>query len=168
VDQQQIAMKLALDALAIPLRLESFDDRLILQKATYLAQAAGVRLGYWFQWYLRGPYCPSLTRDAFTLLSELASDPEAVREYSLDAESVKRLRELRGLLDRIPQAEQARKLELLASVHFLLESRTGTERSPAALQEVLKRYAKNFSVSEIEQAVQELTRHGLCEADSRR
>lgn len=71
MDRQQIGFKLALEQLSLPARLSSFDDSLILQKAVYLAQAAGVDLGYFFHWYLRGPYSSALTRDAFSMVSEI-------------------------------------------------------------------------------------------------
>jgi uncharacterized protein YwgA len=55
MDRQQIGLKLTLDALSLPARLDTFADRLVVQKAIYLAQVAGVQLGYHFHWYLRGP-----------------------------------------------------------------------------------------------------------------
>ena len=62
MDRQQIALKLAVDGLELPFEINSFEDRLILQKAVYLAQAGGVNLGYYYQWYLLGHFCLSLTR----------------------------------------------------------------------------------------------------------
>ena len=63
MDRQQIGVKLAIDGLKLPFVIDTFMDRLIMQKAVYLAQAAGVNLGYYYHWYLHGPYSPSLTRD---------------------------------------------------------------------------------------------------------
>ncbi|MEE0537195.1 MAG: hypothetical protein UC749_01935 [Ruminococcus sp.] len=40
---------------------ESFDDRLISQKKIYILQSLGTNLGYEYNWYIRGPYSPSLT-----------------------------------------------------------------------------------------------------------
>jgi uncharacterized protein YwgA len=48
-------------------KLQTFGDRLILQKTVYLLQAFGIYLGYQFNWYLRGPYSPHLAKDAFSL-----------------------------------------------------------------------------------------------------
>jgi hypothetical protein len=45
MDRQQIALKLAADGLGLHFKIGSFQDRLILQKAIYLVQAAGVHLG---------------------------------------------------------------------------------------------------------------------------
>src|SRR5437762_1233304 len=98
MDRQQIATKLALDALGLPIRLNSFDDRLILQKSVYLAQAAGIQLGYHFQWYLRGPYSPMLTKDAFAIDAEASRQATSSQEWKLDEESSKRLEALKPLI----------------------------------------------------------------------
>lgn len=47
--------------------IQEFDDRLKLQKYFYLIQAHGINLGYVFSLYLRGPYCPELTKTAFMI-----------------------------------------------------------------------------------------------------
>ena len=63
MDRQQIGVKLTIDGLKLPFKVDSFEDRLIMQKAVYLAQAGGVNLGYYYHWYLYGPYSPSLHSD---------------------------------------------------------------------------------------------------------
>jgi hypothetical protein len=65
MNRRQIALKLVLDALGIAPTMDSFDQRLALQKTIYLAQQMGVSLGYQFSWYRRGPYSADLTADAF-------------------------------------------------------------------------------------------------------
>src|SRR5437868_1685552 len=122
MDRQQIGLKLTLEALDLPARLESFSDRLILQKAVYLAQAAGVLLGYHYNWYLRGPYSPSLTRDAFAVVAEINQDVNDAQGWNLDSASLQRLGKLREMMERITPNELPAQLELLASVHFLLQS----------------------------------------------
>lgn len=56
--------------------MDTFDDRLRLQKFIYLLQAHGVYLGYDFSWYLRGPYCSSLATDGF-ILDDIYADMKA-------------------------------------------------------------------------------------------
>ena len=109
MDRQQIGPKLTLDALGVPVRLDSFADRLTVQKSVYLAQAAGVQLGYQFHWYLRGPYSPTLTRDAFGVVAELSASTDDSQGWSLDTSSSKRATALRALI----QVTSAR-----ASAHF--------------------------------------------------
>ena len=53
--------------------METFEGRLRLQKTVYLLQSFGIDLGYYFTWYLRGPYSPELTRDGFKLVDEKKS-----------------------------------------------------------------------------------------------
>jgi uncharacterized protein YwgA len=48
----------------------SFNDRLIFQKTIYLLQAFGLYLGYYFSWYIHGPYSTTLTRDGFALIDK--------------------------------------------------------------------------------------------------
>jgi len=44
---------------------ESFEDRLRLQKYVYLADRYGLKSGYDFDMYLRGPYSPKLAEDYY-------------------------------------------------------------------------------------------------------
>jgi hypothetical protein len=161
MDRQQIGLKLTLDALGLPARLDTFADRLILQKAIYLAQVAGVQLGYHFHWYLRGPYSPGLTRDAFAVVAAVHQGLNESEGWNLDPASTERLQRLRPLLLGAPRDERATRLELLASVHFLLQAHPGQANDTAQLRATLRRYGKDFSEGQIRQACEELTRHGL-------
>lgn len=53
---------------------DSFDDRLICQKKIYLLQSLGTNLGYTYNWYVRGPYSPTLTSYIYANLDVLASN----------------------------------------------------------------------------------------------
>jgi hypothetical protein len=161
MDRQQIGLKLALDHLGLPARLSSFDDRLILQKAVYLAQAAGVELGYFFHWYLRGPYSPSLTRDAFAMVSEMNGGLDDSEGWQFDDKSIKRLADLKPLIHEAQRAPLAGRLELLASVLFLLLNRRAQAGDSAGLRDVLLRYGKEFTQDEINDAVEKLRQYGL-------
>ncbi|MFZ2196989.1 MAG: hypothetical protein WAV13_04585, partial [Thermodesulfovibrionales bacterium] len=55
------------------LLIDNFDNRLILQKRFYLLQKFGVDLGYRYNWYAHGPYCPTLTEDAYRLQTDTSS-----------------------------------------------------------------------------------------------
>src|SRR6266446_6722845 len=99
MDRQQISLQLTLDALGLPLRLDLFDDRMALQKTIYLCQQAGVHLGYRYNWYLRGPYSPDLTRDAFELKSKQDSDFDETTGWNLDSPSIQRLKKIKPLLE---------------------------------------------------------------------
>src|SRR5438445_2603540 len=61
-----VALRLVLKELGIPQEPTDLAARKRIQKAVYLAQSAGVPLGYDFGWYKRGPYSPSLARSYFS------------------------------------------------------------------------------------------------------
>jgi hypothetical protein len=162
MDRQQIGLKLALDALDRTLDLSSFGHRLILQKTVYLAQACGVDLGYDFHWYLRGPYSPALTRDAFAVKAELGLNAEDLRDWKLDPRSHARLATLRNLMPTDENTSSlSKRLELLASVHFVVSTRQAKVSDPAGVESVLRRSKKEFTVAEVTQAIQDLTTHEL-------
>lgn len=162
MDRQEIGLKLTLEALGIPLAVDSFSARLVVQKSVYLAQVAGLQLGYPFHWYLRGPYSPSLTRDAFGIVSELTQGTDDSKGSTLDSVSVERLNRLKGWFAEI--TPDPSRMELLASVHFLFRLHPTQEK--AALRETLCRYGKVYSEEQIQQALEELSAHGLCPTNS--
>jgi hypothetical protein len=162
MDRQQIGVKLAVDGLGLQFKIDTFEDRLILQKAIYLAQAGGVHLGYYYHWYLYGPYSPSLTRDEYAIADELTQDMDDSKSWKLDAESLSRLKRLQGL---IPERQnRRRKLELLASVHFLVDRNQIRGRDIDQITDTLNRYNKDFSRDEVQNALEELVGHGLLPA----
>ena len=161
MDRQQIGLKLTLDALGLALRLDSFQDRMALQKMIYLCQQAGVHLGYRYNWYLRGPYSPDLTRDAFDLKAKRESGFDDTTGWNLDEASLQKLKVLRPLWEARPESERPRWLELLASVLFLKRSYDGRSKDVTGLKEILERNDKHFTELDIRYAMKELDCHGL-------
>jgi uncharacterized protein YwgA len=47
--------------------LDSFDEKLMVQKAAFIAQKLGLNFGYVFGWYVRGVYSSKLTVDMYEL-----------------------------------------------------------------------------------------------------
>lgn len=100
------------------LSVESFEDRLLIQKKIYCAQILGVDYGYRYNWYLRGPYSPDLTSAVFETIKE---GQEQLEGYELNERITKVLSTVnelachknRGYLSVIDW------YELLASIHFL-------------------------------------------------
>ena len=163
MDRQQIATKLVMDALGLQVRMQNFDDRLVLQKAVYLAQEAGVNLGYQFHWYLRGPYSPVLTRDGFAIVSELDGEDES-KAWKLDDRSMERLRRLAGAFVCADTRRMSRRLELLASVHFLVARGQVPKQDASAVAERLRRFGKRYDKEDVRKAIEALTKHGALEA----
>ena len=160
MDRRQIGFKLTMDALGREVTVGSFDDRLILQKAMYLAQAAGVQLGYFYRWYLYGPYCPQVADDAFAVSTDVAQGMNDADDWELDEQSKSKLAAVRDWMKGEGQ-EVARKLELLASVHFLVERKQVSSRDAAEIGQVLRRFDKEFSDEQVEWALGELGKHDM-------
>lgn len=164
MDRQQIGVKLTVDGLNLPFKTEFFVDRLIMQKAVYLAQAAGVNLGYFYQWYLHGPYSPSLTRDEFAIAADIASGMNDSEGWKLDESSLRRLEGIRAIFSESERGKLAKKLELLASVHFLIDRKQVSKIDTGRITATLGRFNKNFSNEEVKEALMELQHYGLLAA----
>jgi len=166
MDRQQIGVKLTIDGLKLPFKTDSFMDRLIMQKAIYLAQAAGVNLGYYYHWYLYGPYSPPLTRDEFAIGADITSGMDESKEWKLDDKSLQRLQKMRGLFAEAEadRDKLAKKLELLASVHFLVDRKQVSKVDTSRITATLKRFNKDFSKQNVKEALEELQHYGLLAA----
>lgn len=162
MDRQQILLAKSLEAADLPLALTSFDDRLILQKAVYLLQSAGIQIGFRFHWYLRGPYSPDLTSAAFGILQEGHVGKTELQRWNLDEASADKARKISELFQpKDTKAAIARRLELLASLLFLSKTKqlnlTEAEKAVA----ILEQNDKFYSIKDVEQAVEDLRRYAL-------
>ena len=164
MDRQQISVKLTADSLGLPFKIESFQDRLIMQKAIYLAQTAGIQLGYFYQWYLHGPYSSSLTRDEYAIAMDLSADMDESNGWTLDDASLQRLKALKPIFKESDRNKLAQKLELLASVHFLIDRKQVSKIDPYKIAEILQRYNKPFNKQHVEKAIEELKEYGFLAA----
>lgn len=79
--------------------LNTINDRILLQKKIYLAQEAGVPLGYGYSWYIHGPYSPDLTAVAYQIIPEGDTSIEEMHfkePYASMLEKVNRLESVIG------------------------------------------------------------------------
>ena len=157
---QQTKLGLVLKNANLALKMDTFDDRLILQKAAYLLQEAGVNLGYRFRWYLRGPYSPGLTEDAFFLDALPNGGEEQLNEWELDDSSTQKIDAVKDLFTAKPQANFASYLELLASTLFLIKSRQVSPDRPSEISTVLKKNGKPFEENDVADALEDLKKYG--------
>ena len=164
MDRQQIGVKLAIDGLGLPFQIRTFRDRLIMQKAVYLAQAAGVNLGYYYQWYLYGPYSPSLTRDEYAIAADISAGLDESEGWNLDDISSQRLERIRDIFAEPDRDKLAQKLELLASVHFLIDRRQVSTVDTSRITATLERFNKDFSEENVKGALEELKTYDLLTA----
>jgi uncharacterized protein YwgA len=162
MDKRQIGLKLALDALGLPPRLDTFDTRLIVQKAIYLAQVRGFDLGYHFSWYLRGPYSSQLAADAFAVVTALDSGADESKGWRLEENAYQLLKNVAAFWAR--DGISASWLEVLASVHFLVSRSHVLGDDVNSIRSTLIRFGKNFEVQTIKDALVRLQEAEILEA----
>jgi uncharacterized protein YwgA len=151
-----------MDYLNLGFSMETFEDRLILQKGTYLAQAAGLRLGYHFRWDLRGPYCPALANDGYAIAEEIQGGQDEAEQWQFDSVSRKLLDPVHGLIPASGRRDRiVEDLELFASVHFLVNRGQASADDPKQVVETLRRCQKDYTEERVRQTIAELKRNGL-------
>ncbi|MCB9654401.1 MAG: hypothetical protein H6729_09770 [Deltaproteobacteria bacterium] len=155
MNRRQISALLILKELGIGYKMESFADRLSVQKSLYLAQAAGVDLGHYYNWYLRGPYSPTVTQDIFDAIENYDVATQ-IKEWELDQKTREGLSKLSTSFQPKEETAQPDWLELLASVHFLVKRQQVSTANPLALKSKLESYSKFFSEKQVSAALQQL------------
>jgi uncharacterized protein YwgA len=159
MNREQVALGLTLKAAEIPISVDSFHERLTVQKAVYLLEQAGLDLGYPFNWYIRGPYSSPLAGDLYALVDAGTSE---LARYKLTHLTREKIRKVSALWANKSDAKvgRARWLELLASVLFLIRTRQSDAADSASLSDILRKNQKYFSPKE---AVHELRETGVFE-----
>jgi hypothetical protein len=161
MNKQQIGLKLVLDNLEVGVHVDSFQNRLMLQKASYLAQAAGVGMGYYFSWYLHGPYSSALARDAFAISDEFQASSDESEDWELDKRTISKLERVRALITECSITDPAKKLELVASIHFLVTQKGFSPKDTSTLTSALRRFGKECAKREVVSATEGLAKHGF-------
>ncbi len=101
-----------------PFTLATFDDRLRYQKTVYLLQSFGIRLGYGYSWYLRGPYSISAMDDGYELFRRYTMQGKKLPDdIVFTPESEVRFKDFIGLMNTTKMDPLC--LELLASIVFI-------------------------------------------------
>lgn len=92
----------------------SFEKRMEMQKAIYILQEAGIRVGdYDFLWYKHGPYCQSLQDDLLCL----SGTPDITIRYSEDAKEV--IERVKNVFNMKVKYSRSAWVECLASLQYL-------------------------------------------------
>ena len=99
----------------------SFENRLVYQKIIYLLQYSGIKLGYRFNWYIRGPYSPKLADVIFKIQEDpnLFSESENILFKNQDDIDKKIRKFLKTLGENSKNPEF---LEILASIAYIKEN----------------------------------------------
>ena len=141
--------------------LKEFSDRLLLQKRVFMLTMAGVDLGYSYSWYLRGPYCPALTFDAFALDGIRKASGEIPSEPA-PAVVRNRVQELRSALGEA--WSNPSELELLSSVLFIATS-TRDQTEEGLWERLLVLKPNRFGRDAFKKSLSKLKSAGYLDAD---
>ena len=140
-----------------PINMQTFEDRLLLQKRVYFLQEFGVPFGYSFGWYIRGPYSSELADDGFENQNLSKSSNKNMEKYSKilpkpESDDKEGLKKAEKFFERIKESgiSEDRLLELTSSLHFLINEWFENDYSAAAKK--LRKRKPKFSAKEIEEA----------------
>jgi len=142
MQQNLINLKLFLDAMGLPSKIDSVEDRKLLQKAVYLAQKSAFNLGYRYSWYKMGPYCSALT-DAYYELDR-STDSAEVASYTLHPQIAPKLEQVKQMLKPPSGIEKHDWAELLCSYDYLRTVSGYTELDADAKLKELKQHLAPF------------------------
>ncbi len=147
------------------IRIDSFDERLTLQKYVYLALQAGFDLGFRYSWYHYGPYSPSLTEAAYYYKENKKYYDELPQMFRLSEAGKQSLNKVRALVCQGSElgVEEPQWLELLASIHYLKWIAYGNEGvTRNSIAKRLKTHGKEqFQVETVKSAWDALDKAGL-------
>ncbi|MDI1495323.1 MAG: hypothetical protein K8823_631 [Cenarchaeum symbiont of Oopsacas minuta] len=147
--------------------MNGFDDRLRLQKIIYTLQAFGVYLGYDFLWYIRGPYCTTLTQKGFEL-SKFYTDLEDVDIKFCTQKAEKGFKNAKAFLKMLDKDVKlvglnfTDKLEIATSIHLL---RVDTTLSHDDIFEKVANKQERFKVEHCEKIYDMLKKQKMLNED---
>ena len=133
--------------------MDTFGDRLRLQKLIYLLQASGLRLGYDFSWYLRGPYCSFLTRNGYCAEEGYGQFPSGVKMRDRMDERL-----FQDFL-RFVKDKSTDELEISASLHYLKNKKS--PMSDETIKERVQKKQKKFTKQQVDKIWDEMKKCGL-------
>lgn len=143
----------SLDALGISPKMTTFAERKKIQKLVYLLDKVfGMRFHFSYSWYLHGPYSPEVTKLVFDVIEgrQSADSNPAI----LCSEDNARIDRLRSFLGR--EVDSNDKLELLVSLHFLIQRSKNSKSTQDDVIAFLKSKKPYFTDEEIAQAIKRL------------
>lgn len=106
------------------INLDSFNDKLTIQKATYLSEKLGMSFKYSFGWYVRGTYSSSLTTDLYNSYLGTATNKSDYTPTSKDEIILKQIETVMSTLDT-----PAASLELVSSVVYALKDQNMDDKN---------------------------------------
>jgi uncharacterized protein YwgA len=134
--------------------LDTFADRIRIQKIVYILKQFGADFKFGYTWYIRGPYSPSLTRTLFNATNE---EIQAVRDPTV--EELRILNETRNFLGEDFYSPE--RMELIASLAYLIKH--GLENglsSKGKIVRFLREQKPQYTPSQIEEVWQRIVKSG--------
>jgi len=104
---------------------------------------------------------PSLTRDEYAIAMDISADMDESEGWKLDDKSLQRLENIQSIFAEPDRDKLAKKLELLASVHFLIERKQVSKIDTSRITATLKRFNKDFCEEEVKKTPGKLKTYGL-------
>lgn len=134
------------------IKIDSFDNRIISQKKIYLLQQLGTELGYTYNWYIRGPYSPTLTTYMYNKLDMLAE--KDFSNYRLGKEHQENIKKVNLLSEfKSSDVSLAEWYELLASLVYISTNKESwgvTDQK--SLFDTLIKHKPQFTLHQCEEA----------------
>ncbi len=118
--------------------MDKFEDRLKIQKTLYLLQSFGIYLGYDFSWYLRGPYCTSLTTNALAL-EDIYDDIPNTKVKFRDSDKQKLFINFLKLV----KGKNIDELEIMALLHYLKQIKNDDDKIKKMVENKQVRFTKD-------------------------
>jgi len=134
-------------------KMKTFSERKRVQKMVYLLDKVfHLNFGFSYNWYLHGPYSPELTRIIFDVIEKEREDiAKPVILSAADRAKISRLKLF--LCDDIESNDA---LELLVSLHYLLNCSPDSDSRAEDAVDLLKSKKPYFSDEEISNALKRL------------
>jgi len=120
--------------------VDSFQDKLVMQKAVCLMELLGFDTGYGFSLYVRGPYSPNFT-------SDLYENKESVRELRTTERLTSEEKELISKIHEISNHFNPTMLEIMATYAFLVKKLNRDYKSALIDLKTLKSYYSEADIA---------------------
>ena len=118
MDNRVVATRLVLEELGFGASVDTINRRIEAQKLVFLSQQLGIGLGYSYNWYVKGPYSPSLTKAYYS--PEWSLSAGELAKFRLTEQASSAVQKIRKALEHKPHnAQRWQWLELLASIVYL-------------------------------------------------
>jgi len=134
--------------------LDTFADRIRVQKVVYILKQFGADFNFGYTWYIRGPYSPSLTRTLFN-----ATDEEVQTAREPTVEELRTLNEARNFLGGDFYSPE--RMELIASLIYLIKH--GPENGLTSMGKILsflREQKPQYSPDQIDEVWRRIAKSG--------